>query len=424
MIALALAYLRDRPLTTTLNVLLLAISVAMLVLMLQLGTQAGARFERDARGIDLVVGAKGSPLQLIQSAVFHIDQPTGNIPLASLSLLRRDPGVARVVPLALGDNFRGYRIVGTDAEFAALYGTELAKGRAFAAPMEAVIGAEVARETGATLGQKFVGSHGLAEDDAGDQSHDHAPFAVVGILAPTGGVADRLILTPVESVWQVHGIKAHHDEQQEAGHSHEHGDGNAHGHEHDLATGPGALEPELTALLVSYRNAAAALRLPVIINRQSALQAAVPATETARLLDLVGASLDAIRIFAWLLAATGGLAILVALVGMARSREGDLALLRVMGASRLAVFGTVMLEGVLTALTGALVGWFAAHGLILMARANFPTLADLGLTPFRPLAAEFVLVLGVLGIGALAALVPALTVYRLDPARVLARAGP
>jgi putative ABC transport system permease protein len=414
MISLALAYLRDRPLTTALNVLLLAVAVAMLVLLLQLGTQTSARFERDARGIDLVVGAKGSPLQLIQSAVLHIDQPTGNIPLNSLARLQGDPGVARVVPLALGDNFRGYRIVGTDAGFAALYGTSLAQGRAFAAPMEAVLGAEVARATGAAIGQKFVGSHGLADDDGQDQGHDHAPFVTIGILAPTGGVADRLILTSVESVWQVHGIESHHEEP---GEHDDHAD-----HDHADETGPDALEPELTALLVTYRNAAAAaMRLPAMINRQSALQAAVPATETARLLDLVGASLEAIRLFAWLLAATGGLAILVALIGIVRAREGDLALLRVMGAGRTQVFGTVMLEGVLTALSGAVLGWVAAHGLIMAARAQYPTLAELGFTPWQPLPAEFAVLTGVIGIGALAALVPAIGVYRLDPARVLAR---
>lgn len=410
MISLALAYLRDRPLTTALNVLLLAVAVAMLVLLLQLGTQTSARFERDARGIDLVVGAKGSPLQLIQSAVFHIDQPTGNIPLDSLARLQGDPGVARVVPLALGDNFRGYRIVGTDAGFAALYGASLAQGRAFAAPMEAVLGAEVARATGAAIGQKFVGSHGLADEDGQDQGHDHAPFVTVGILAPTGGVTDRLILTSVESVWQVHGIESHH---QEPG-AHDH-------HNHAEETGPDALEPELTALLVTYRNAAAAIRLPAMINRESALQAAVPATETARLLDLVGASLEAIRLFAWLLAATGGLAILVALIGIVRARAGDLALLRVMGAGRAQVFGTVMLEGVLTAMGGAALGWVAAHGLIMAARAQYTTLAELGFTPWQPLPAELAVLAGVIGIGALAALIPAIGVYRLDPARVLAR---
>ena len=414
MIALALAYLRDRPLTGALNVALLGIAVAMLVLLLQLGTQANARFARDAAGIDLVVGAKGSPLQLILSSVLHVDQPTGNIPLEARALLERDPAVARVVPLALGDNFRGYRIVGTDAGFGQLYRTRLAEGRAFAVPMEAVLGAEVARTTGARLGQKFNGSHGLDDAEGQEQGHDHAPFVTVGILAPTGGVADRLILTSVESVWQVHGIAAHHEDKTDE-HGHE------HGQEHEHETGPAALEPELTALLVTYRNAAGALRVPALINRQSALQAAVPATETARVLDLAGASLDAIRVFGWLLAATGGLAIFVALVGIARAREGDLALLRVMGASRRQVFGTVMAEGVLTALAGAVTGWVAAHGLIMAARATYPTLADLGLVPWQVLPAELAVLAGVVGIGALAALLPALAVYRLDPAQILAR---
>lgn len=434
MIGLAVAYLRDRPLTTALNVLLLAISVAMLVLLLQLGTQASERFDRDARGIDLVVGAKGSPLQLILSSVFHIDQPTGNIPLSARALLERDPAVAQVVPLALGDNFRGYRIVGTDAGFYRLYSTRLSKGRVFAAPMEAVIGAEVALATGARPGQKFVGSHGFGEDEGGAQGHDHSPFEVVGILAPTGGVTDRLILTSVESVWAVHGIGEHdHDDENDpkdkSDHAHE-AEGE-HAREPEVGslnplqaqTGAAGLEPELTALLVTYRSAAGALRIPSMINRQSALQAAVPATETARLLDLVGASIEGIRIFAWLLAATGGLAILVALVGMVRSREGDLALLRVMGASRRQVFGTVMLEGVITAMAGALAGWAGAHALIMAARASFPTLTELGLAPWHVLPAELALVAGVIGIGAIAALLPGLRVYNLDPARVLARAN-
>lgn len=413
MIGLALAYLRDRPLTTALNVVLLTMAVAMLVLLLQLGTQASGRLGRDAEGIDLVVGAKGSPLQLILSSVLHVDQPTGNIPLEARALLERDPAVARVVPLALGDNFRGYRIVGTDAGFAALYGLDLVAGRTFAAPMEAVLGAEVARATGARIGQKFTGSHGLVSEEEGqDQGHDHAPFVTVGILAPTGGVADRLILTGVESVWQVHGIEVDHEGP---GHDHD------HDHGHAGVSGPSVLDPELTAFLVTYRNASGAIRVPAMINRQSALQAAVPATETARLLALVGASLDGVRIFAWLLAATGGLAILVALVGMVRGREGDLALLRVIGASRRQVFGTVMLEGVLTALAGALCGWICAHCLIMLARARYPALADLGLVPWQVLPAELAVIAAVIAIGALAALIPSITVYRLDPARVLAR---
>lgn len=449
MIRLAIAYLRDRPLTTALNVLLLAISVAMLVLLLQFGSQASERFERDARGVDLVVGAKGSPLQLILSSIFHIDQPTGNIPLSSLDLLKRDPAVARAIPLALGDNFNGYRIVGTDAGFSELYQAEIADGRTFSAPMEAVLGASVAADTGAGLGQKFIGNHGFGDEEDGAQGHDHAPFETVGILAPTGTVIDRLILTPVESVWDVHGIAHDHDhEGGEAHEGHDHGSDEGHGghshnhgdHDHGAAAAAqtatnqpaqassavlqasGGLEPELTALLVTYRNAAGAIRIPAMVNRQTEMQAAVPATETARLLELLGASLEGIRIFAWLLAVTGGLAIFVALLNMVRNREGDLALLRVMGASRVQVFATVIVEGIITAALGAVLGWISAHLLIMVARENFPTLADLGLAPWQPVSAELGLIVLVLAIGAVAALIPALRVYQIDPARTLARA--
>lgn len=450
MIRLAIAYLRDRPLTTALNVLLLTISVAMLVLLLQLGNQAGERFERDARGVDLVVGAKGSPLQLILSSVFHIDQPTGNVPYSSLALLRRDPAVARAVPLALGDNFEGFRIVGTDESFADLYGTKIAQGERFDAPLEVVLGASVAAKTGAGLGQKFVGSHGLQEDEGGAQGHDHAPFETVGILEPTGTVVDRLILTSVETVWDVHGIEhdhhdedhhddAHHDEDhdedthdEDAHNEDGHDDHEGEGHEHDeiddqleapqilQAQGSG-LEQELTALLVTYRNASGAIRIPALINRQTEMQSAVPATETARLLSLLGASLDGIRVFAWLLAITGGLAIFVALLNMARTREGDLALLRVMGASRVQVFATVIMEGVITAAMGAILGWLTAHGLIMVARSSFATLDELGFQAFRFEPMEAVLIVSVLAIGGLAALIPAWRVYNIDPAQTLAR---
>ncbi|MDJ0977735.1 MAG: ABC transporter permease [Erythrobacter sp.] len=446
MISLALAYLRDRPLTTALNVALLAIAVAMLILLLQLGAQASERLERDGRDVDLVVGAKGSPLQLILSSVFHVDQPTGNVPFAALDLLRRDPSVARAVPLALGDNFRGYRIVGTDESFADLYQTRIAQGRGFDAPMEAVLGASVAAQTGARLGQMFIGSHGLTTDEDGDHGHENAPFTTVGILEPTGTVADRLILTPFESVWEVHGIKHDHDHDTDDDHDHDHGDdheGDEHAHEgHDHAEEEEAaspfvgasgqsprvlqarsrvLEQELTALLVTYRNASGAVRIPSLINRQTQMQSAVPAVETTRLLELIGASFDGIRLFAWLLTATGGLAIFVALLNMARSREGDLALLRVMGASRVQVVATVVMEGVITAALGAVLGWIAAHTLIALAKSNFATLADLGLTAWNIMPAEGFLLIGVVGIGALAALIPAWRVYKVDPARIMAR---
>lgn len=434
---LTLAYLRDRALNTALNVLILTLAVATLVILVLFSAQLGERFDRDARGVDLVVGAKGSPLQLILSTVYHADVPTGNIPLSTLDTLRSDPTVAKAIPVALGDNFRGFRIVGTTAAYVEHYGGRLAQGRLWAGDGETVIGAEVARRTGAAPGQKFLGSHGLSADGGGE--HEAHPFQVVGVLRPTGTVLDRLILTSVESVWDVHGI--HHDERE----AH---DGAAHpdtepGHAEGEATTPHAdhdhdardhapanaslqtqeLRPEVTAILVSYRSALAAVRLPAFVNRQARLQAAVPAVETARLLSLVGAGLDAVRAFALLLLLTGGLSIFVALYTALRQREADMAMLRVMGAKPAGIFAQVLSEGLLLAAAGSLLGLALGHGVVGLAAVSFERLGEIGLTGWCFEPAEALIVLAALAAGAVAALIPALRVFRVDIAHTLSQAA-
>ena len=426
-LGLSIAYLRDRALNTALNIVLLALAVATLVILLLFARQLEDRFSRDAAGIDLVVGAKGSPLQLILSSIYHADVPVGNIPLSSVDTLRRERTVAKVIPLALGDNFRGYRIVGTEAAYPAHYGVGLAEGRLWARSSEVVIGHEVARGLGMKLGQRFVGSHGLSDDERAS-GHDHAPFMVVGVLKPSGTVLDRLILTGVESVWDVHGI-SHGDEDHgdDADHDHD-GDGAAdhEAHDHDEGGGEGAgarhgeMAPEVTALLVSYASPLGAIQLPSFINRQTNLQAAVPAVEISRLLGLVGIGLDAVRALALLLMLTAGLSIFVALYTALRQREGDMAMLRVIGARRGSIFGQILFEGVALAAAGALLGVALGHGVIALAAANIRQLAELGLDAGRFEIAELWIVLGALAIGALAALLPALRVFRADIADTLA----
>lgn len=423
MIGLALAYLRDRGLVTAFNILLIALGVASLAVLLLVSSQVERRFSRDSAGIDLVVGAKGSPLQLILSSVYHVDIPTGNIPAPSLDLLRRDPGVARAIPLALGDSFRGARIVGTEPGFMAIHGATLAEGRMFQKAGEVVVGSEAARTTGLTIGRRFAVTHGTGSDG---HAHDNFAFTVVGILAPTGTVTDRLILTTVDSVWAMHGIEAPHAED-----DHAHAPGETHDHDHaaekaepaaailDPRGGPA---PDITAILVTYRNAMGAMRLPGAINRETALQAASPATETARLLSLFGAAFDGARLFAWLVALTGLASVFVILLAAATAREGDMALLRVMGASRTQAAGTVLLEGLIIAAVGAALGLAAAHGLLALGAALFPTLRAVGIGPalFHP--GELGIAAAVLGLGVVAALVPAAKVYRTDLAETLARA--
>jgi putative ABC transport system permease protein len=272
--------------------------------------------------------------------------------------------------------------------------------------------------------------------------HDHAPFVVTGVLEPTGSVIDRLILTSVESVWGVHGIEVpeEHDDHDHGAHeaTEDHDGGHDHGaheatedhdggHDHGGGTvrpvleGPSALAPEVTAVLVSYRSPAAALRLPAAINRQTALQAAVPAQETARFLTLFDGAIAGARLFGWLIAGAGALSIFTVLLSAARAREGDMALLRVMGATRWQVFGTVLLEGVLTAGAGALLGMVLAHVLIGIAARSSLTLSGLGLSGLSAHPAEGAILGGALLLGAFAALLPAARVFRQDLATTLAR---
>lgn len=373
------AQLARRPLQTALSILLLALGVATLVFVLLVQNQMTRNLTRDAAGVDMVVGAKGSPLQLILSAVYHVDVPTGNVPLSAVETLRANKLVASAMPLSLGDNYRGFRIVGAEPALLAHYGGTLAQGALWQGRLQAVIGAEVARTTGLTVGGAFFGAHGLSADGP---VHDDAEYRVVGVLAPTGTVLDRLVLTDLESVWFVHEGEATDPTEREI-----------------LMA-----EREVTAILVRYASPLAAAILPRQVNADPRLQAAVPANEVARLFAVVGAGIDTMRAFAAILFGAALLALFVALMNALEERRYDIAILRLLGASRARVAALLLLEawmlaaaalllGVLLAMVGvAVVGqwlaqarsfplspfdWPAEVGLVLLLAACVATLAAL-----------------------------------------------
>jgi putative ABC transport system permease protein len=407
---LAFAYARRRPLATALVVLLLAAGTAIVTLTLLVARELEGRLTRDAAGIDLVVGAKGSPLQLVLAGVFHVDVPPGNIPLASVAELRANPMIAQAIPLALGDSFRGFRIVGTEPALVEHYGGRLAAGALWTRPMEAVLGSEVARASALDGGGSFAGAHGLAE---GGGEHGDASYRVTGVLAPTGTVLDRMALTSVESVWAVH--DAHHGaEEAEDERAHE-GDGKGAG-----AHAAEGMAREVTMVLVRYVGPLAAASLPRQINESTNLVAASPAYETARLLSIFGIGIDLLRAFAWLLIAASALMLFVALVQTLDERRYDLAILRTLGASRLQVAWVLIAESVALALAGAMTGLAIAHAVAAFAGRLVPAAAPLAAGAWTPHPEE-ALVLGIaVAVGILAALWPAWQAYRLDVAATLA----
>ncbi|TWB18709.1 putative ABC transport system permease protein [Nitrospirillum amazonense] len=408
-LGLAWAYLKRSALTTALNVALLALGTGTIVVLILVGTQVQDRLAKDAAGIDLVVGAKGSPLQLILSALYQIDIPTGNIPLSQAQALASDPLVARAVPLALGDSFRGYRIVGTDPAFVALRHAQVAMGRLWQAPMEATVGAQVARAAGLKVGDQFNGNHGLS---AGGAVHEGTPYTVVGILAPTGGVVDRLVLTPIDSVWAVH--DAHHHHPDDAHEAHDH-----------LAEGAQpaqqAPEREVTSVLLRYRSPIAAALLPRRINTGSAMQAASPAAEMTRLLSLVGIGTDTVRGFGLLLVASSALSIFVALYNATQARRYDLAVMRALGATRTRISCLLLTEALAMGAAGTALGLALGHGAVELAGRLVPQARDMGITGLQFPATEPYLLVLAAGLSVLAALVPAVQAYRTDVSAVLSR---
>ncbi len=385
---ISLAYLRAKPLATTLNLLLLALGIATITVLMLATQQIEERMGRDARGIDMVAGAKGSPMQLVLAAVFHLDAPAGNIPLADAMELARHRLVKRAIPLALGDSYKGFRIVGTNHDYPAHYGASLAEGSLWTKPMQAVLGAEAARATRLRAGAKFAGAHGLGE---GGEEHDEEPYEVVGVLAATGTVIDRVVLTSVESVWEVH----------------EHG---------KPAGGP----RELTALLIQYASPLAAATLPRAVNAGATLQAASPAYESARLFRMLGVGVEVLRAFGFVLVLAAGLSVFIALTNALQERRYDLAVMRMLGASRAKLMGLLLLEALALSAAGALLGLALGHVLMELLGAALRAAQQVPVTGLTWAPGELWLVVLALGVGALAALLPAWRASRAEVAPVLA----
>ena len=417
MIRLAWKNLRFRPLGSWLSILLVAFGTGIISLLFLLERQLDQKFSRDMEGIDLVVGAKGSALQLVLSAVYHLDAPPGNIPADRIERLMRHPMIKTAIPLAYGDTYEGARILGTTQEYLTKYGAEFRAGETFNEPLEAVLGARVAATTGLKPGGTFIGAHGVVVDS----SHANNPYRVVGILEPAGNVLDDLVLTDVSSVWKIHEDHDHSDLEDAHGHEnhsdHDHDEGE---HDHGEAAHDHDAEREYTAVLLEFSGSRGVVTLQPLINGTPDMLAASPSYEMSRLFSNLGVGLDTLRLVAYGIVFLSAFSIFFALYSRLRERRHELALLRALGYRPVQLFGLLLTEGVLLTAIGALLGLLlsrlAIHLLNAGAAADFKLRFDYGLIP-----AEGWLLLGMLTVGLVSALLPALRAMRTDVARELSR---
>lgn len=437
---IAFKNLLHKPLYATLCWLLLACSTAVLLMLIALSRQAKEQLEKQIDGVDMVLGAKGSPLQLILSSVYNLDAPTGNIYLEEAQRFMQHPMVESAIPLSLGDSYKGFRIIGTTPAYFDKYKVKPSGGRIFSASMEVVIGATVAERAGLKIGSTFAGTHGLEEKG---HVHEEHSYKVTGVLPATGLAIDQLILTPLESVWMIHETVRHHDENAE--HDHEDGDagkqgaGHDDGHEHDdhdagkhdaagdhdhtTERSHPSSPQQITAVLIRFRSPLAQLQFPRMINENTNMQAAVPAIEVNRLQSLMGSGAEVLRILGWLLAGLAACSIFVMLVQGTHERRYELALLRSMGCGRIKLLGLVLSEALILALAGIAGGFLLSRISLWLLQQEVFTNYHLTFSGLWEITAtDMITAAAILAACLLAALFPAIRAFRLNISKTLANA--
>ncbi len=311
---------RNKPISPVSIILLLALSIALSVSVQHVDQRVERYWKKQSSGVDVVIGAKGSPLQLVLANIFHADAPTGNLNPGDFRAIQTHPRVKKAIPLGYGDTYKGYRILGTSEAWFSLMGSELVEGEFPKKPYECAIGSEVERLNSLSLGSRFTGSHG----DVGGHNHEHE-YTVVGILKKKGDVSDRLIATPIETVWQEHHVPSD--------------------------------QRAVTAVLVQLKTAMAKLTFPREINGKGEWMAAVPAIEVSKLLSLTGDVSLLTKVLAAVLSGVSVLMLFLLLVERSESKRKELALFRFEGASGIFAFTTLFSEGLLLVLLGTVLAY-------------------------------------------------------------------
>lgn len=404
----------DKKLNSFLAILLMALGIGLISLLVILSRQFQEKFTKNISGIDMVVGAKGSPLQLILSSVYQVDNPTGNIALSQVNALRNNPLVKEIIPLSMGDNYRGYRIVGTNKKYTEHFKAELAEGTTFTKELEVILGAVASENLNLKLGDEFESAHGL---DAEGETHDHAHYRVVGVLKFNNSVVDNLILTSLSSVWAVHEHGSVTNSKLPITNEQEN-DANGKPLTFDLE--PVTVDRKITSALVKFRSPMGMMTVPRMINENSMMQAALPSIEVNRLFELLGVGVSTLRALALVIMLISGISVFVSLYNSLKERRYEMALMLSMGASRLQLFGMLLLEGLFLGIMGYVIGLIISRlGIWLISEQVAESYHfDVSQMAFQP--EEGWLFLAAIGIGLLAAAIPSIGIYSLNISETLA----
>ena len=391
--------------------------------MLQLNSLIKTQMDNNLKGIDMVVGAKGSPLQLILSAVYHIDSPTGNISVEDAKKIKNNRMVGSSIDLLYGDNYKGYRIVGTEQKFLDLYNAKIKEGRKWDDPFEVVVGSKIYSKFNININDELISSHGLRE--TGEQHTDQL-FKVVGLLESSNSVIDQLIVTSPQSIWDLHDDHDHGSEEHDEEHDHEHDEEHdhehdeEHDHEHDDEHDHEHDDKEITAMLIKFKSPMNIIQFPRQINEDTNLQAAVPSYEISRLFKLFGFGIETLTYLAYLIIIVSAFSLFINLFNSMRERKYEMALIRTLGSSRRQLSMMIIFESLILTTVGFFIGLLVSRLGVMFVSSLMEESLNYNLKSFGILNEELLLLGLSIFIGLISSIIPALQVYNLNISETLA----
>lgn len=397
----------SKKLRNFLTIFSILVSVMLIISVQNLTTQLKSNVVENAGVYDILVGAPGSSIQLVLNTIFYYDAPIANINIEYYESLQKDSRVANVVPIGMGDNYNGYKIIGTSNDFFTdKY--KLKSGELFKNNGEAVIGSTVAKITGLKVGDKFSGMHGLT----GEGGHVHGDFqyTVVGVLEQTKTPSDTVIYTDIESLWTVHGLE--HNEHNE-------NDDMEMDDEHDESMHGNSSENLITALLVKTTSLSNQVMVTNDLNKNNDIQAINPAATLRKLLVMLNAGEIVVTLVAYVSIFLSIIVLFTTMLSASIERRKDISILRALGANRKTVFKTILLETLIIAIIGAVLGFIVAHIAIGILGNYTAVNYGINISGFSIQIAEVFVLLGAVVLSIVAGMIPAVMVYKTDATKYL-----
>ncbi len=434
---LLLRFLQQRSVATALTMLSVAVGVALTAAILTLRVEAERSFSQKDTGFEIIVGAKGSPLQLVLNTLYHVGAPVGNFPLADCERIQADKRVKSSLPMVFGDNVGGFKVIGTTTDFFTKFeyrkGLQIgmADGKPFTGDFEAVLGAEVAQNLRLKTGDSITVRHGLETNEQG--AHDHGKMPIVGTLAATGTAIDKGVYMTMRTVWDTH-----YDEYEEARQAAEQALATANGEKKSEAQSDAKAEhskehkeehhehpipPEfttVTALAVKLKSPVFYDSFTRSVNDGTSAQAAMPIREIMGLFQIVGNVNGILLGISYLVIIVGAVSIVVAMYTSLNERRREIAILRSLGAHRRSIVGLMLAEAVIIGFVGSVVGLALSRIGLSLAKSALQQQLGAKLDFALWYSFDAPLLAGVLALTALVALLPALNAYRTDVAANLA----